>query len=330
MTSSFNASSERRAGFPDYPFHGHELTVEGFRLHYLDEGPPDAPTVIMLHGNPTWSFYYRHLVLALRDRFRVIVPDHIGMGLSEKPAARRYPYTLARRVEDLTSLIDHLAPRGDLTLVLHDWGGMIGAAYAVRHAERIGKLVILNTAAFRLPVATRVPWQLRVVRTPVVGAFLVRGGNAFCRGAARDCTVRPLAPEVRDAYLAPYNNWHNRVAVLRFVEDIPLGPAHPSYSTVSETEARLPTLSRVPMFIGWGMRDFVFDAAYLDQWRRRFPQAELHRYDDAGHYVLEDARDELIPAIAGFLDSARTTGDAPGEEVGHPRAGKVSSSTRQP
>src|SRR5205823_3246531 len=107
--------------------------------------------VVMLHGNPTWSFYYRNLVLSLRDSYRTIVPDHIGCGLSDKPDDSRYRYTLESRVTDLEALLEHLGVTCDITLVVHDWGGMIGLAYAVRHPERIRRLVILNTGAFHLP-----------------------------------------------------------------------------------------------------------------------------------------------------------------------------------
>ena len=118
----------------------------------------------MVHGNPSWSFYYRNLVLALRDRYRCIVPDHIGCGLSDKPGDDRYDYTLSRRVDDLERLLEHLGITENITLVVHDWGGMIGMAYAVRHPERIKRLVILNTGAFHLPKSKPFPLGLRICR----------------------------------------------------------------------------------------------------------------------------------------------------------------------
>src|SRR5436305_7666249 len=123
---------------PLYPFPGHHLAVgDGVRLHYLDEGAGEP--VVMVHGNPTWSFYYRNLVLTLRDRYRCVVPDHVGCGLSDKPPADRYPYSLDRRVADLTALLDHLKLDRDVTLVVHDWGGMIGTAWAARFPERVDR-----------------------------------------------------------------------------------------------------------------------------------------------------------------------------------------------
>jgi cis-3-alkyl-4-acyloxetan-2-one decarboxylase len=147
-----------------------------------------------------------------------------------------------------------------------------------------------------------VPWQLRLARTPLLGALLVRGCNAFSRGAVRSCVTRqPIPADVAKAYCAPYDSWAHRIAVHRFVQDIPLKPGDRAWNTVVETEQRLSSLADKPMLIGWGDRDFVFDHHFLAEWQRRFPHAELHRYPDCGHYILEDAADELIPVIREFL-----------------------------
>jgi haloalkane dehalogenase len=282
-----------------YPFAGRFLDLGGVRLHYLDEGQGEP--VVMLHGNPTWSFYYRDLVRALRGEYRAIVPDHVGCGRSDKPDDSRYEYVLSRRVRDLEALLDHLKITDNLTLVLHDWGGLIGMAYASKFPQRIKRLVVLNTAAFRLPEGKRLPWSLWLCRNTPAGPFLVRGLNAFTRGAARACCTKPLAPAVRDGYLAPYDSWQNRIAVLRFVQDIPLHPGDPSYDVLREVEDGLHRFRGVPMLICWGEKDFVFDRHFLDEWRRRFPEAEVHRFPDAGHYVLEDAGAEIVPLVRRFL-----------------------------
>jgi haloalkane dehalogenase len=283
-----------------YPFTSHFLDLGGLRYHYLDEGA-GAP-VVMLHGNPTWSFYYRDLINGLRGRYRAVVPDHIGCGLSDKPDDSRYNYTLGRRVADLESLVDHLGLGDNLTLVLHDWGGMIGMAFAHRHPRWVKRLVVLNTAAFLPPPGKRLPWSLRMCRVPGLGAWLVRGLNLFCRGAARHCcTRRPMPKEVRDAYLAPYDSWAHRIAVHRFVQDIPLRPSDRAYPLVREVEDGLGRFADVPMLICWGERDFVFDRDFLDGWTRRFPRAEVHRFADASHYVLEDAGAEIVPLVDAFL-----------------------------
>jgi haloalkane dehalogenase len=282
-----------------YPFENHYLNLFGLRYHYLDEGRGEP--LVMLHGNPTWSFYYRNLVLGLRDAYRTIVPDHIGCGLSDKPDDSRYEYSLRQRVADLETLLDHLELHGDLTLVLHDWGGMIGLAFAHRHPELIKRLVILNTAAFPMPQGKRLPASLRWCRTPIIGPLLVRGLNGFSRGAIRYCVRKRMSRDVRHGYLAPYDSWRNRIAVLRFVQDIPLAPGDRGFDLVNEVAKGLHQFASVPMLICWGERDFVFDHHFLDEWRRRFPAAEVHRFADAGHYVLEDAGAEILPLICDFL-----------------------------
>jgi haloalkane dehalogenase len=288
----------RAAWAPYYPFTGRVLDVHGRQMHFLDEGKGE--TVVMVHGNPTWSFYFREVVKALRGNHRCIVPDHIGMGLSDKPSDSEYDYTLSRRVDDLEELLQKVAPAGPVTLIVHDWGGMIGMGWAVRHPERVARIVALNTGCFRLPAAKRFPWPLTLARTKL-GALLIRGGNAFAATAARVCAVkRPLSAELRAAYIAPYANWHDRVATLKFVQDIPLSPADPAWNAVLAVEEGLPFLKDVPVFLPWGLKDWVFDEEFLKGWIARFPKAEVRRFPDCGHYLLEDAP-EVVPMIADFL-----------------------------
>lgn len=280
------------------PFRCHWLDTTGDRYHYLDEGPAGAPVLVMLHGNPTWSFYYRHLVSALKGRYRIVVPDHMGCGLSDKPAA--YAYTLERHIENLEALISSL-DLTDLTLLVHDWGGAIGMGYATRHAGNVSRLVVFNSAAFYLP---RCPLRIRVCRVPLIGAFLVRGLNVFSRAAFRFATSRPerFTENVRAGYLAPYADWRSRVAVHAFVRDIPLEAGHPTRDTLDEIDRRLSTLADKPMLILWGADDFCFtEKDFLPEWRRRFPGAEVHVLDNAGHYVVEDAHERIVPLLGEFL-----------------------------
>lgn len=285
-----------------YPFESHWLDLGGHRMHYLDEGPRDAPPVLMLHGNPTWSFYYRSLVISLRDRYRCIVPDHVGCGLSDKPDDANYRYTLEQRVADLARLLEYLTPGRAITLVVHDWGGMIGFAWAVRHAPDIARMIVLNTAAFPMPADKKLPFLLWLAGRSPVGPVLVRGLNAFAGLAARIAFKQPVAPEVRRAYTAPYDSWSNRIATLRFVQDIPLQPGDRGYEILEATEAGLSRLAGQPCLLAWGMRDFVFDEHFLTTWQRHFPAAETLRFEDCGHYVLEDAGDSLVASIADFID----------------------------
>jgi len=271
-------------------------------MHYLDEGPQDAPIVLMLHGNPTWSFYYRNLVLALCDRFRCIVPDHIGCGLSDKPSADEYPYTLARRISDLDTLIEHIKPTSPIHLIVHDWGGMIGFGWAADKPEKIASMVIANTAAFPLPAEKKFPPALGLVRNTSLGALLVQGLNAFSGVAARVAFKKPVSAAVRKAYTGPYDSWDNRIATLRFVQDIPLGPNDPGYNIIESTEARLPEFADKPCLLVWGEKDFVFDLHFLKKWQRILPKAKVLSYPDYGHYVIEDGGQPLTQAISDFLD----------------------------
>lgn len=283
-----------------YPFRSHYLRVGEFTCHYLDEGAGEP--LLMLHGNPTWSFYYRSLVKGLSGEYRVVVPDHIGCGLSQKPDIARYDYRLARRVSDLEALLEKLGLNGPLTLVLHDWGGMIGMAYAVAHPERIRRLVLLNTAAFLPPGGKRLPLRLRLIRDMTrLAPPLVLGLNLFARAALLMATRRRLAPDVRAGLIAPYNTPANRIATLKFVQDIPLTPRDPSYALVAAVSARLPLLAAVPMLLLWGRHDFVFDDDYLAEWRRRFPAARVAVFDRAGHYLLEDEPERVLARVRAFL-----------------------------
>jgi len=280
----------------EYPFTPKKLG----RLSYLDEGSGEP--VVMVHGNPTWSFYFRNVVLVLRGRFRCIVPDHVGCGLSDKPPIEAYDYSLKSRIDDLEGLLDHLGVKENITLILQDWGGMIGMGYAARHPERIKRIVASNTGAFPLPKSKPFPWSLWLGRNTRLGAWLILKRNWFCKFAAKwNVTRKPLPPNVRDMYLMPYDSPEHRIAVLRFVQTIPLSPKDPGYDIVSEVEASLVKFRDVPTLLLWGMKDYVFDEHFLNDWRRHFPHAETHTWPDCTHYLFEDAPDEALARIEAFL-----------------------------
>ncbi len=267
-------------------------------MHYVDEGSGPT-TALLLHGNPTWSFFYRELIPGLREGGRVLAPDHIGCGLSEKP--RTYAYTLETHIRNLTEFVERLRlPAVDL--VVHDWGGPIGFGWATRHPERVRRLVVLNSAAW---LGERAPWRIRICRSSLIGNFAVRRLNLFTRAAVRMAVAKRRLPRaVREGYLAPYDSYAHRIAILRFVQDIPVDPTIPSHRVLQEIEANLPRLADKPMLICWGMRDFCFRPHFLDGWLERFPRAQVHRFADAGHYLLEDAHDEVVPLIRRFLSSS--------------------------
>ena len=286
-------------------------SVGGHTMAYVDEG--SGPSVLLVHGNPTWSFYYRSLLSALPPLgLRAVAPDHIGMGRSDKPSAADYPHTLSRRVADLGEFIKGLGLTEPLSLVVHDWGGAIALAWAVDHVEQVDRLVVLNTGAFPLPPGKGLPWSLRAARLPLVGDVAVRRLNAFSLGAlALGSGRRWLPPAARAGLLAPYDSPAHRVAVSQFVQDIPLSPDDPAHAVLARTEERLHLLADVPTLVCWGMKDPVFDETVLLHLLTLLPHAEVHRYADAGHYVLEDAADRIVPLASAFLAPASSPAPPP-------------------
>lgn len=287
-----------RTGFADeYPFTSRHLDIDGHRYHYLDEGT--GPVLLLVHGNPTWSFAWRAWITDLSRDHRVIAVDHIGCGFSDKPGS--YDYCLQRHAENLLTLIDSLGLER-ITLFAHDWGGAIGMTSAVARPDRFARFVLSNTAAFR---SRRLPWRIAICRIPLLGALAVRGLNLFCRLALRMAVAQRhrLTPAVRAGYLAPYNTWAHRVAVLRFVQDIPLSPQHPSYETLVNTEAGLTEFADHPLLLVWGERDWCFTTTFLEEFESRFPHAETMRLPEAGHYVFEDAPELILPRVREFLDN---------------------------
>lgn len=282
-----------------YPFEGHYLERPAGRLHYVDEGT--GPPVVMVHGNPTWSFYYRNLILRLRGQHRCIALDHMGCGFSDKPSLKQYDYQLDSRIEDLTALLDTIVPEGQIDLVVHDWGGAIGFGWATAFAHRIRRLVVLNTAAFPNPKDMGLPFTLWLIRNTPLGKLLVQGANAFAVGATRMAVKKPMSAELRAAYTAPYDSWDNRLATFEFVKNIPLRPKDEGYATLERMGRGLAQFDGTPTLVCWGAKDFVFDDAFLDEWRRRLPSAEVVYYPEAGHYILEDECESVCERVEEFL-----------------------------
>ena len=273
-----------------YPFTPKRFATGSGELSYLDEGTGDE-AVLMVHGNPTWSFFYRNVVLALRGRIRCIVPDHLGCGLSDKP--QDYNYTLGNHVENLGRLIDSLNLK-KIHLIVHDWGGPIGLGTCLPRAEKLGKVVILNTAAF---ADTVIPWRIRFCRVPVIGELAVRGFNGFAGPATWMAVTKPLPDAVKRGFLFPYDSWANRIATHRFVQDIPKGLGAPNDIALARIESALPLLRERPVRIIWGGQDFCFNRHYFERWKGLLPNADAEYLTEAGHYLLEDAQSAVVRGI---------------------------------
>jgi haloalkane dehalogenase len=274
-----------------YPFTPRRFAIGAGEMSYLDEGPRKDEAVVMVHGNPTWSFFYRNVVLALRGRVRCIVPDHLGCGLSNKP--QDYAYTLPNHIANLTALLDSLQLRR-VHLIVHDWGGPIGLGTLLPLADKLGRVVILNTAAF---ADTVVPARIRLCRVPGLGEIIVRGFNGFAGPATWMAVTKPLPDAVKRGFVFPYDSWAHRIATHRFVRDIPSGRGTPSDAALATIERQLALLRDKPVRILWGGSDFCFNRHYYERWTQLLPQARATYLDGVGHYLLEDAREECLREI---------------------------------
>ncbi|MCC7083675.1 MAG: alpha/beta fold hydrolase [Pirellulales bacterium] len=298
-----------------YPFASNWCDRPGGRVHFLDERPAggQGEALLFVHGNPTWSFHWRRIISALRDRYRCIAPDHLGCGLSDKPMRL---LRLDEHIENLVALVQELRVER-LTLVAQDWGGAIGLGAMLRMPERLQRIVLFNTGAFS---PRYIPWRIRACRVPVIGRLAVQGANLFSRAALRMtlAQTKKLAPAVAAGYLAPYNSWANRTAVYGFVHDIPtprsrVAPRRECESrrdafvncdtaaTLAQIESGLPSFADRPACLIWGMRDWCFRPDCLDRFLAAWPNAEAHRLADIGHWVVEDAPAESLAIVEGFL-----------------------------
>lgn len=288
-----------------YPFESHWLDLPEGRLHYLDEGPRQAgaepvETLLFVHGNPTWSFHWRELIKSLRGKYRCVAPDHLGCGLSDKPERRQ---CLDDHIDRLMALLIELDLR-NVTLVAQDWGGAIGLGSLLLEYERVGRIVLFNTGAFPPPYF---PWRIRVCQTPIVGRIALQGFNAFSRAALRMTLARRkrLEAKIEAGYLAPYDSWGNRRAVYEFVRDIPASGRSKTARSLATIERGLPLFRTCPALLVWGMQDWCFRPECLERFVAVWPDAEVHRIADAGHWVVEDARDEVLSLVGDFLSRTK-------------------------
>ncbi|PKL43485.1 MAG: alpha/beta hydrolase [Candidatus Riflebacteria bacterium HGW-Riflebacteria-1] len=284
-----------------YPFTPHHFTHQsGLKQHYVDEG--NGEPIVMVHGNPSWSFLYRDMIRTFMNGYRCVAPDHIGCGLSDKPGLDNFGYTLREHIDNLETLIESLQLTQPINLVVHDWGGAIGMGYATRHPEKIKRMVILNTGAFRLPQDCPFPWPVWLFRNTDLGACLNQTFNAFSFIASHTCSLKGMSRKVRHGFRAPYDSPANRVATTRFVQDIPLVADDPSYTELVRVEENLSKLADKPALICFGRLDFVFTRHFYNEWKRHFPKA-IARNFHAGHYLLEDVGSEVFALMRELLES---------------------------
>jgi cis-3-alkyl-4-acyloxetan-2-one decarboxylase len=280
-----------------FPFAPSFVQSDSVKLHYVDEGPKDGSTVLFVHGNPTWSYLWRHQLRELpASGHRCVAFDHMGFGRSDKPP-HLSRYTLRTHIDNAIALIDALDLR-DVVLVAHDWGGPIGLGAMLERADRLRALVVMNTWAWELP--SFLPPFVREFRAEGLGEILALGGNLFVESIPGGMARRDTDPVMMDAYRAPFPDYWSRVGTLAFQRDIPLSERDRSASLIASIQERLGDV-KVPVLLVWGMRDRVFQPVFLDQWRELFPEARSIELDDAGHFLVEDRPEAVTAAISEFL-----------------------------
>jgi len=280
-----------------FPYEPRFVDAGEIRLHYVDEGPPDAPPLLFVHGNPTWSYLWRRPIADLSARgHRCVAFDHMGFGRSDKPP-QLSAYSLERHIENAIAVIDAL-DLSDVTLVGHDWGGPIGLGALLERRDRLRSVVLMNTWAWELP--SFLPPFLREFRTEGLGEILALGGNLFVESIPGGMRRRDADPLMMEAYRAPFPDYWSRAGTLAFQREIPLTERDRSAPLMASIHERLPDLT-VPVLLVWGMRDPVFQPVFLEQWRELFPKAATVELADASHFLVEDSPDEVTEAIEGFL-----------------------------
>jgi len=269
-----------------FPYESHFIDVQGCRVHYVDEG--EGPVLLLLHGNPTWSFLYRHLIGRLRHRFRCIALDFPGFGLSR--AAPGYGFTPAEHARVVERVVMELG-LGSFTPLVHDWGGPIGLAVAGRHPEGVRAVVICNTFAWPVDGDRRFEWFSKLMGGPV-GHLAIRRLNAFVNLIIPAGTRRHLSRDEMAHYRRPFPTPDARIPTDVFPREILA-----SRDFLAEVEAGLTRLADRPALIVWGGRDFAFRDTERRRFEAAFPRHRSVVFEQAGHYVQEDAREDLAGEI---------------------------------
>ena len=247
----------------EYPFKSNFIKVKSYNYHYVDEGE-GKQTLLMIHGNPSWSFMYRNLITEFSKDYRVIAPDHLGCGLSDKP--KDFPYRLETHIDNLESLLFELKLE-KVTLVLHGWGAAIGMGLAGRHPEKIDRLIILNSSAFSV---SWLPLRLSLFKIPWLNDKLIRDFNLYLNMALNISTQRKMPTVVKKGFKFPYQTRDDRIAILRFIQDVPIDPEHISFEALLEIEHGLWMFRETPVCIVWGMKDWYFHTALFNPNRLAF------------------------------------------------------------
>jgi haloalkane dehalogenase len=283
-----------------YPFESRWLPLRAGRMHYVDEGTGDP--VVFVHGTPTWSFEWRHLIRALSKSARCIAPDHLGFGLSDRP--KDAPYTPEWHAENFAEFVEQLGA-GPLTLVVHDFGGPIALPFALRRPDLVRRLVVVNSWMWSFEDDPRMASNARLAGGAIAG-FLYRWANFSLRTIMPSAygDRRKLTPEIHRQYLERFPDRWSRGAVLWALAKSLLGSsAH--YDSLWQQRDKLRDR---PALVVWGLKDSAFKPKMLARWREALPQARVVELRDAGHWPHEEAPDDVATAIREFVRVESATG----------------------
>lgn len=281
-----------------FPFEPHYQTINGVQLHYVDEGKGEP--IVCVHGEPTWGYLYRKFIHGLQETNRIIVPDHMGFGKSDVPQDKEY--RLKVHIDNLSQLLANLDLH-NITLVVQDWGGPIGFGFAVRYPDRVKRLVIMNTSVGVAKVDRKM-WYEAMVENGTYDQLL-GDMEVFVPGYMLGILKRKLSKDEKKqlirAYTAPFPTPEAHIGAKAFPLDIPKGMDHPSAITMQEIRDKLPSLDNIAKIAIWGMQDAIFPPKVIEMWKKIYPNIDVHPIENAGHFLQEDAPEEIIQTIKRFI-----------------------------
>ena len=277
----------------EYPFKSNFIDINGHKMHFIDEGTGDK-TVLLIHSGFGWSYFYRKLIRRLSGDCRVIAPDLVGYGLSEKP--RDFDYRIEDHVSCIEQFVEALKLK-NVTLVTHGWGTTFGFGYATQHYGNIRRLVVLDGVTFIVPLVFGF-WLLG--RIYLVGFALTRLSNLFLKHFMNK-HAKDLAAETKANYLFPYDSYDNRIAIQKFIQDIPVARWHCSWMTILHIQRRIHFLKQLPVYIVWGRKSKLFGKGVHSKWRKYLPQAKYAKFTNSHFFMLEKPESDAFKYVKDVI-----------------------------
>ncbi|MHA1311369.1 MAG: alpha/beta fold hydrolase [Candidatus Helarchaeota archaeon] len=283
-----------------FPFKPHFKKINGFDMHYIDEG--NGEPIVLLHGEPTWGYLYRKFIPPLSKKNRIIVPDHMGFGKSDVPHDK--PYRLAQHIDNLSKLLTKLNLK-NITLVVQNWGGPIGFGFAVSHHDLIKRIVIMNTSVGVAKEHRRL-WFESMIENGTYNQ-LMSNMKIFIPQMMFSIFVKKFSKDekkiIKKAYIAPFPSPEYCIGAKAFPLDIPKGKNHPSSEIMQKIRDELILLKNKPKILIWGMKDKIFPPKIIEIWQKIYPDIKIYKINEAGHYLQEDAPEQIVQIIKEFINN---------------------------